>query len=76
MVKPICRTIGRVLVGLGYRLLCFADADAIARARVEHIRVSVQLADFPPSVAAEFIARGVPPQEVARQMADALRVEQ
>jgi hypothetical protein len=43
-----------------------------AAARAEHIRTTVAIADFPPSMADELVARGVPPSTVARMFASSL----
>jgi hypothetical protein len=74
MRRKLAGVLARALLRVAYHLLNYSDASAEAYRR--HIRTTIQLADFPPSVAAEFIARGVPPHAVARQMADALRTLQ
>ena len=74
MRRKLAGVLARVFLRASYHLLNYADASA--EARREHIRVSCQLADFPPSVAAEFITRGTPPHEVAVMLADSLRIMQ
>jgi hypothetical protein len=57
---------------------CFEiDRQAAARsAREHHVRVSVELAGFPPGTADAFLARGFDTQTVARLLQRALKTEQ
>jgi hypothetical protein len=50
--------------------------DAVRSGREHHIRVSVELAGFPPETADVFIDRGFDPQTVARLLKRALSMEQ
>ena len=55
--------LGRIAV----KLSAYADADA-SRASA-HIRVTVKIADWPPSVADELVRKGIAPAVVARMFA-------